>query len=66
MTGRVLSTRERSCAEPQKDIVTLYKDIDTLYIDIVRTLAIDTVQKTQSDYAGTPIGLAAVFECAAA
>jgi hypothetical protein len=66
MTGRVASTRERSCAEPQKDIATLYKDIDTLYIDIIRMLAIDTVQKTQSGHAGTPMELAAVCKRAAA
>ena len=66
MTGRAASTRERSCAEPQKDIATFYKDIDTLYIDIIRTLAIDTGQKTQSGHAGTPMGLAAVCKRAAA
>ena len=66
MTGRAASKRERSCAEPQKDIATLYKDIDTLYIDMIRTLAIDTVQKTQSGHAGMPMGLAAVCKRAAA
>ena len=66
MTGRAASTRERSCAEPQKDIATLYKDIDTLYIDIIRMLAIDTVQKTQSGHGDTPMELAAVCKRAAA
>ncbi|HEY3792737.1 MAG TPA: hypothetical protein VGM09_12960 [Bradyrhizobium sp.] len=66
MTGRAASTGKRSCAEPQKDIATLYKDIDTHYIDIVLTLAIDTVQKTQSGHAGTPMGLAAVCKRAVA